>query len=68
MKNILYVRVVLVVLANTLAVQAYVIFDNLTCVILLSSSVELSKVIDQRTHTGGKVKDSIYQLTKWNFT
>ena len=43
------------------------IFDNLACVVTLSPSVELSKVIDQRSHTGRKVKDSIHQLTEWDF-
>ena len=46
---------------------AYPVLDNLFGVVILCSSIELTKVIDQWCHARREVQYSIYQLTKWDF-
>jgi hypothetical protein len=40
------------------------IMDNLSDIVIFSSFFELTKVINQRSHAGRKVKYTIYQLTQ----
>ena len=44
------------------------VLDNLTGVVMLCASIELTKVIDQRGHTWREVQHSIHQLTQGNLT
>ena len=47
--------------------HSYMVHDNLLSVVLLSSGVELSKVVHERPHAWRKVKHPVHQLTEWDF-
>ncbi len=53
---------------HQIVVSTHMISNNLPDVVLLCSRVELPKVIDKRPHAVRKVKDSVYQLPKWDFS
>ena len=42
----------------------YVIMDDLSDVVILRHLLQLSKVIDQRSHTGREVKHTVHQLAE----
>lgn len=48
--------------------KTHMIVDNLSDVITLSISIELPKIIHERSHARGKIQDTIYKLAKWNFS
>ena len=45
-------------------ISSHVIVDYLFDVVILSDLLQLPKVIDQRSHAGGKVKNTVHQLTE----
>ena len=44
------------------------VLDNLTGVVILSSCVELAKVIDQRAHTRRQLQHTVHQLAQGDLT
>ena len=46
--------------------HTHMVMDYLGCVVSLSVSVELTKVIHQWPHAGRKVNHSVHQLSQWD--
>ena len=44
------------------------IMDNMLNVVILCILLELSKVVDQRSHAGREVKHTVHKFTKRNMT
>ena len=44
----------------------YMVMDYLSGVVSLNISVKLAKVIDQWSHAGGQVYDTVYQFSQWH--
>ena len=43
----------------------YMVMDYLSGIVSFSISVKLAKVIDQWSHAGGEVYDTVYQFSQW---